>query len=81
MVDLLGLVVPIEVDEDADVDGADGGQDAEECNGGKLVDELDSDEDDDAEDQEQDSAVHPVVVELGRRVHDVRTSDRHCLPD
>ena len=81
MVDLLGLVVPIEVDEDADVDGADGGQDAEESDGGKLVDELDSDEDDDAEDQEQDRAVHPVVIELGRRVHDVRTSDRHCLPD
>ena len=81
MIDLLGFVVSVEVDEDADVDGADGGQDAEESNGGKLVDELDSDEDDDAEDQEQDRAVHPVVVELRRRVHDVRTSDRHCLPD
>ena len=74
-------MIAVEVDEDADVDGADGGEDAEEGDGGKLVDELDSDEDDNAEDQEEDRAVHPVVVELGSRVHDVRTGDRHRLTD
>jgi hypothetical protein len=39
---LLGLVVSVEVDEDTDVDGADGGNDAEQGDGGKLVDELES---------------------------------------
>jgi len=68
-------VVAVEVDEDADVDGADGGQDTEEGDGGKLVDELYSDEDDDAENDEQDGAVHPVVVKLGRRVHDIRSGN------
>jgi hypothetical protein len=68
----------MEVDEDADVDGADGGEDAEEGNGGKLVDELDTDEDDDAENDQQDGSVHSVVVELGRWVHDVRSGNRHC---
>ncbi len=68
-------MIAVEVDEDADVDGADGGEDAEEGDGGKLVDKLDSDEDDDAENDEQDGAVHPVVVELGRRVHDIRSGN------
>ena len=36
----------------------DGCQDTEEGDGGELVDELDADEDDDAEDQKQDGAVH-----------------------
>jgi hypothetical protein len=35
-------VVSVEVDEDTDVDGADGGNDAEQGDGGKLVDELES---------------------------------------
>ena len=79
--DLLSFVVSVEVDEDADVDGANGCEDAEEGHGRKLVDELDSDEDDDAEDEEEDGAVHSVVVELRRRVHDVRPGNRHGLAD
>ena len=70
-------MVSVEVDEDADVDGADGGQDADESHGSKLVDELDADEDDEADDAEQDGAVEAVVVELDGRVHDVSAGYRH----
>ena len=73
----LCFVVSVEVDEDADVDGADGGQDADQSHGSKLVDELDADEDDEADDAEQDGAVEAVVVELDGRVHDVSAGYRH----
>ena len=70
-------MVAIEVDEDADIDGADGGDDAKEGNRGELVDELHADEDDEADDDEQDRAVHAVVVELRVGVHDVRAGNGH----
>ena len=46
----LSFVVSVKVDKDADVDGADGGKDTEQGHAGQLVDELDSDENDQSED-------------------------------
>ena len=45
-------MVSIEVDEDADVNGADGGQDTEEGHAGQLVDKLHPDEHHEAKNEE-----------------------------
>ena len=49
---LLSFVVAVDVDSDANVDGDDGADDATEGDGGKLVDKLDAEEDDETHEDE-----------------------------
>ncbi len=77
----LCLVVSIDVDDEADVDGEDGEEDAGEGHAGELVNELDADEDDAAHHDEGDGAVHAEVVELDEVVSDVRAEQRHARTD
>lgn len=50
--DLLSLVISPEINSQPDVDGQNSEQDTSKCYSGELVDELDSDEDDQTHEDE-----------------------------
>jgi hypothetical protein len=62
---LLGFVVAVEVDRNADVDGDDRADDTTEGDGSKLVDKLDAKEDDEAHEDEHHRPVHLYTVTKG----------------
>jgi len=68
---LLELVIPIDVDDEPNIDGEDGEHDAQKGDHSKLVDELDPNGDDTSNDDEKDGSIDSVVV-----VHIFRNGSR-----